>query len=103
MVHEAARQGDPLAIELYQRVGFYVGVGIVNLMHTFDPAMFIIGGGVAHGGDLLFEPIRATVKKRAMREYWVDIPIVPAALGDDVGLIGALALVVSQSHGESIY
>jgi len=99
IVNEAARQGDPVAIELYQRAGFYVGTGIVNLMHTFNPAMFVIGGGVTHGGDLLFDPIRSTVKERAMHDYWVDVPIVPAALGDDVGLLGALALVLSQSQG----
>jgi glucokinase len=98
-VNEAAQQGDPVAIELYRRAGFYIGVGIVNLMHTFNPAMFVIGGGVTHGGDLLFDPIRTTVKERAMQQYWVDVPIVPAVLGDDVGLLGALVLVLFQLQG----
>ncbi len=96
VVNEAAQQGDAVAIELYRRAGFYVGIGIVNLMHMFNPAMFVLGGGVTHAGDFLFGPIRATVKERAMHDYWVEVPIVPAALGDDVGLLGALALVLSQ-------
>jgi glucokinase len=99
LVNDAAQQGDPVAIELYRRAGFYVGVGIVNLMHVFNPAMFVIGGGVTHAGDLLFDPIKATVKERAMHDYQADVPIVSAALGDDVGLLGALSLVLSQMDG----
>jgi glucokinase len=99
LVNDAAQLGDPVAIELYRREGFYVGVGIVNLMHMFNPAMFVLGGGMTHAGDLLFEPIRATVKERAMLDYQADVPIVSAALGDDVGLLGALALVLSQLEG----
>ena len=97
MVNEAAQHGDRLSIEILNRAGFYVGVGIVNLMHLFNPAMFVLGGGVTKAGDLLFGPMRDAIKQRAMRpSYWEDCPIVPAALGDDVGLLGALALVLSN-------
>ena len=93
LVGEAAAAGDPLSIELFQRAGFYIGLGIVNLMNLFNPAIIVIGGGVSQVGDLLFEPIRRTVRARAGHFYWEDCPIVPAALGDDVGLLGALAMV----------
>ncbi len=99
VVNQAAQAGDPIAIELFRQAGFYIGVGIVNLLHLFNPSLIIIGGSVTKAGDLLFEPIRATVRERAMaRYYWENTPIVPAALGDDVGLLGAVALVLLQEY-----
>lgn len=97
VVNQAAQEGDPVAIELFRQAGFYIGIGIVNLLHIFNPSLIIIGGSVAKAGDLLFEPIRATVRERAMASYyWEHTPIVPAALGDDVGVLGAVALVLLQ-------
>jgi glucokinase len=99
VVSQAAQAGDPVAIELFRQAGFYIGVGIVNLLHLFNPGLIVIGGGVAKAGALLFEPIRATVRERAMASYyWENTPIVPATLGDDVGLLGAVALVILQEH-----
>jgi len=99
VVNQAAQAGDPVAIELFRQAGFYIGVGIVNLLHLFNPSLIVIGGSVTKAGDLLFEPIRATVRERAMASYyWENTPIVPATLGDDVGLLGAVALVVLQEH-----
>jgi glucokinase len=96
-VNQAAQAGDAVAIEIFRQVGFYIGVGIVNLLHLFNPSLIVIGGSVAKAGDLLFEPIRATVRERAMASYyWENTPIVPATLGDDVGLLGAVALVLLQ-------
>ena len=98
-VSEAAQQGDSLAIELIRQAGELLGIGLVSLIHLFNPEIIIIGGGVSKAGDLLFEPVRATVRARCMDEsYWRDTPIVPAALGDDVGLIGGITLVLSQEE-----
>jgi glucokinase len=96
LVGRAATQGDPLAIELLQQAGFYIGVGIVNLMKLFNPGIIVIGGGVSQVGNLLFEPIRHTVQARISHFYWENCPIVPAALSDDVGLLGALAMVADE-------
>jgi len=98
VVNRAAQAGDPVAIELFRQAGFYIGVGIVNLLHLFNPSLIVIGGSVTKAGDLLFEPIRATVRERAMASYyWENTPIVPATLGDDVGLLGAVALVLLRN------
>jgi glucokinase len=95
VVNQAAQAGDPIAIELFRQAGFYIGVGIVNLLHIFNPSLIVIGGSVTKAGDLLFEPIRAAVRQRAMVSYyWENTPIVPATLGDDVALLGAVALVL---------
>lgn len=94
VVHEAARQGDAVAVDLFRKAGMYVGVGIVNLMYLVNPGMIVVGGGVAKAGDLLFVPMQATIQQRIHKVYWEECPVLPAALGDDVCLIGAAILAV---------
>jgi glucokinase len=96
MVAEAARQGDQVAQDTYQRAGFFLGVAIVNFLYTFNPTIVVLGGGVTKAGPLLFDPVVETVHARAPRAYWEDCDIVPAALGEDVGLRGALALYLCE-------
>jgi glucokinase len=62
----------------------------------------LIGGGVSLAGDLIFDPIRETVKERVMSPVFLDVEILPAALGVDVGLMGAVALVLSSTASSSI-
>ena len=95
-VHDAARQGDALAIAVLGRAGHYLGVGIVNPLHLYNPQMIIIGGSVAKAGPFLFDPMWATIRERSHPIYWEDLRIVPPELGDDVGLMGALALILSE-------
>jgi glucokinase len=64
-------------------------------MHLFNSEIFVLGGGVTQSGELLFEPIRRTVRERTLLpRYWEEAGIVPAALGDNVGLLGALVLAL---------
>jgi glucokinase len=89
LVHQAAGRGDAVAIDLFRRAGMYLGIGIANLMAVLNPAMIIVGGSVAKAGHLLFVPMQATIRERIYESFWRDCPVVLAALGDDVGLIGA--------------
>jgi glucokinase len=101
-VGQAAAQGDEIAIKLLRQAGRYIGIGIANLMHLFNPQRFVLGGGVTQTGPLLFKPIRRTVRRWAMNPmYWEDTEIVPAGLGDDAGLLGALAFANTQARAES--
>lgn len=96
-VTRAAHSGDAVARRIIRQAGEYIGVEVVNLLHLFNPRLVIIGGGVAMGaGELLFGPIREMVQARAM-EIYRQTRIVPADLGDDVGLLGAVALVITES------
>lgn len=99
-VSDAARQSDGLALRLLERAGRIIGLGVVSLLHTFNPEVVIIGGGVAKGaGDLLFKPIRATVQKHSLDSaYWEQLQIVPAMLGEDVCLVGAGALAARRGR-----
>ncbi len=90
-VSEAAQHNDPLALEIVAEVARIIGLGFVNLLHLYDPAIIVVGGSVSLMGDMLFEPVRQTVQQYAMPPYR-NRPIVRAALGDDCGLLGAAAL-----------
>jgi glucokinase len=93
-VSQAADAGDPLAVEALERAGRYMGIAIANYLHIFNPSIVVLGGGVSHSGDHFFTPLRQSLKENVFAPgYLVDDQTVTfAALGDDVGLLGALAL-----------
>jgi glucokinase len=92
-VAEAAGRGDALARAAYARAGEYLGISIASFLHTFDPSIVILGGGVSQSGSLLFEPVEASLKANVLNPHYLkDLVITPAALGDDAGLLGSLAL-----------
>jgi glucokinase len=89
VVCRAALDGDSVAQEVYRRAGFYLGIGVANLITIISPQMVVIGGGVAQAGDLLFDPIRRTARESVHVTPFDRVQIVPAELGTDAGLIGA--------------
>jgi glucokinase len=90
-IAEAARSGDSLSVTAFKRAGYYLGIGIANYLHIFNPSCVIFGGGVSQSGDLLMLPFRESLEKHVLNSlYLKNLEIMPAALGDDVGLIGAL-------------
>jgi glucokinase len=96
-VGRAAQAGDELACDLVERIGKTIGRYVADLTHIFNPEIIVIGGGVSQLGELLFNPIRAGVRKFALSPiYYQHLEIVPAALGDDAGLIGAMVLASMQ-------
>jgi glucokinase len=93
LVTRAAMEGDPVAVELFEEVGGWLGAGLANLAAVFDPEVFVIGGGVSEAGDLLLEPARGAYHLRLTgRGHRPEAEIRPAALGNDAGLIGAAYL-----------
>ncbi len=97
VVGRAAAQGDPLAINLLAKAGRIIGLGIVTVLHLFNPQIIVIGGGVSKTGELLFAPIRQTVQEQALDSaFTAGLRIEAAALGDDVALVGAAALAATQ-------
>ena len=94
----AARQGDELAINAFNRAGTYIGIAIVNFLHIFNPSMIILGGGVTQSGELLINPIRAYLQNHVMSPKYIEkLSITRSVLGDESGLMGALALVRQSS------
>ncbi len=92
-ISAAADTGDPLAVEALERAGHYLGIGIANYLHIFNPSIVILGGGVSSSGAHFFLPMRQSLKECVFAPGYLDNLIVTTAeLGDDVGLLGALAL-----------
>jgi glucokinase len=96
LVEQAAREGDAVAREVFSRAATYLGVGLANLIHVLNPQRIIIGGGVTKAGEMLFEPVRRVALARSFARPGADVEIVPAALGDDVGAVGAAAVAFQR-------
>lgn len=97
LVGKAAQQGDHVALQAIGRAARYLGIGVLNLIHIFDPDIVILGGGVTKLGPLLLDPVRAWVRDHALTPVQRETPIVRAALGDQVGLLGAVAWVMAKT------
>ena len=89
VIFEAARQGDPIAKDIYEQAGSYIGVAVANVLVSVGPRKVVIGGGVAAAGDLLLEPIRRTARERVRIIPADQTEIVQAGLGLNAGLLGA--------------
>ncbi len=100
VVADAARDGDGVAADLYYQAGTRIGVVLGNLLALLNPKMIIVGGGVSKTGDLLFRPIREAIGKRVYPAPALGAAVIPADLGDDVGIIGAAALVYHQEAAQ---
>ena len=95
IVAEAAKAGDPVAKRIFARIGEYIGIGMASVVNLLNPEKIIIGGGVADAGDILLEPLKETLKKRAMKIAGETVEVVPAQLGNTAGVIGASLLIES--------
>ncbi len=94
----AAEAGVPVARAIIQTVAEAIGVGLVNIIHCFSPQMIILGGGVTQMGPMLMEPALRVVQERAMKVPRDAVQIVQAQLGENVGLVGAGALIYYHSN-----
>jgi glucokinase len=90
-VATAARQGDPLARAVWEEAMRWLGLGIAAAANLVNPGRVVLGGGLTRAGALLFDPIRRIVAERALDP---QIEVVPAALADEVGVLGGAALML---------
>jgi glucokinase len=91
-VAEAARQGDELARETFIRAGGFIGQAVAEFLHIFNPSIVIFGGGVSKSGRLILDPIEDSMKRNIMDKSYLDgLQLTTVKLGDDAGLLGALA------------
>ncbi len=95
IVAEAAKAGDPVARRIFTRMGEYIGIGMASVVNLLNPERIIVGGGVADAGDILLNPLKETIKKRAMKIAGETVQVVPAQLGNTAGVIGASLLIES--------
>jgi glucokinase-like ROK family protein len=106
MVANAAKQGDGVAWNVFERAMEYLGIGIAGLVNLFSPEAVVIGGGVAQAGDILFEKVRKTVNARSLNMISSNVLIRPATFGLKTAVMGAVSLILSEvvslNHGETL-
>ncbi len=101
VIQSAAEQGDSLAKELIGRTGYYVGVGLANLINIFNPELIVIGGGLSNIGDMLFEPAFKVAGERAYKEAFQAVRFASAELGRNSGVLGAAAFALQEMKSQN--
>ncbi|GHF31987.1 glucokinase [Streptomyces mashuensis] len=92
-ISDAARQGDPVAIDSFRELARWAGAGLADLASLFDPSAFIVGGGVSDEGDLVLDPIRKSFRRWLVGGRWrPHAQVLAAQLGGRAGLVGAADL-----------
>jgi glucokinase-like ROK family protein len=92
-VGAAAAAGDPVAVALVSGGGQRLGLALASLVSFFNPALVVIGGGVAGLGHRLLAEIRGVVYRRSLPLATGNLPIVLSELGNTAGVVGAARLV----------
>src|SRR3989442_4503876 len=86
---EAHVNGDEKATEVWLRSLYNLAAGITSIINALDPEVIIIGGGIAQAGPALFDPLAGFMERIEWRPQGHCVRIVPAALGDLAGTLGA--------------
>src|SRR6266568_4237500 len=97
-VARAAEAGIPLARAIITHAAEALGVGLVNIIHIYNPDIIILGGGVMRMGRMLMEPALRIVQERAMKAPSDSVRIALTQLGRNAGLVGAGALIYSNAQ-----
>jgi glucokinase-like ROK family protein len=96
LIKEAADGGDKVSLEAFANTGEALGVGIANLVNTFNPEMVILGGPLSAVGNYLLPSIKVTVENLAFPEMSKYVEIINSEFGENASVIGAIALVVND-------
>lgn len=88
-VFEAGQKGDALALEVFWRMGFYLGVAIASLINVLNPEVIAVGGGASAGWELFAPEMEKTIRQRTFGGHAEATKILRGELGDDAGIIGA--------------
>jgi len=95
-IYEAGKTGDALALEVFRRQGFYLGIGLAGLINVLNPEAIVIGGGAASGWDLFVPEMVTQIRLRAYREPAEHARIIRAECGDDAGILGAARIAFNN-------
>ena len=94
-VAEAARAGDPLAIEIYRTSGRYLGQGLSLLIDILNPELIVIGSVFERSGDLLEPTMYEVIEKETLKLSREGCKVVPARLGNSIGDYAALSVAIN--------
>jgi glucokinase len=93
-----AAQGHPVGLAAMRRAGRALGIGIASATSLCDLEVVSIGGGLSQAGPLLFDPLADALRAHARLDFTRQVQVVPAALGQSAGLVGAAALILAAER-----
>jgi len=96
---EAHLRGDKEATTVWLRSIFHLAAAIASFINAFDPEIVIVGGGIAKAGPALFDPLRKELDRFEWRPLGHTVQVVPAALGEKAGAIGAAYYGIQEAKG----
>lgn len=99
LVAKAADKGDQKALDIFAKAGYYLGIGIANLVNIFNPEMIILGGGVMKAQEYFLDRAKKEFKKRALKAPADIVKIKEAVLEDEIGVKGAIAVAMQKVEG----
>ncbi|NNE93458.1 MAG: ROK family protein [Verrucomicrobiales bacterium] len=94
-----AKEGDAVACQVWEEVSVLLGTVLTSIIYLLNPDAIVIGGGVAHAGDLLFDPLRKKIESGLSEELIEGLKIVPARFGNTAGIIGCSAMALEELIG----
>ncbi|UOQ43639.1 ROK family transcriptional regulator [Halobacillus salinarum] len=101
VIYEEAVKGDAFCKEIFEETGVYLGTGLTNVIHTLNPERIVIGGGLANAGDLLLDPIKATITRKALTKEAKETEIVFSNLGKFGTALGAVSLLLVEMFAKA--
>lgn len=96
-VYRAGQNGDEFALEIFRRMGIYLGVGLANLVNLLNPEIIVVAGGMANAWDLFSEYAIQEMRERAFQLPAANVQIKRGECGDRAGLLGAARLASTWS------
>ena len=96
IIYESALKGDKLAKNIIKQAGYYLGIGLVNLVNFLNPEVIIVGGNISRVADILLESAKEVVSQKALPLPGGRVKILPSSFGQDAGIIGAATLVLDR-------
>lgn len=93
---ELAKNEDAIARSVLSKTAAYIGLGIANIIRSFDPQVIIIGGSITQAWDLVYPQIMETVERRGFFAKQHNTAILPTTLTDSPPLLGAAALSIRK-------
>ena len=95
-IASAAKEGDAIARQIWEEIADWLGTTLASIAWLLNPDAFVIGGGVAQAGALLFEPLERKVQSMLSTVVWEKLQILPARYSNEAGIIGNAALAADS-------
>lgn len=92
-VYKAALDGDNLAREMFKNAGRYLGIGIANMINIMSPEAIVLSGGLVGAWEIFVQEAIREASRRAFKELYDKVKILPSILMDDAGVIGSAGLL----------